>query len=137
MADGGKLRVKIPLSWKKSSSMGVVIPHKMRNCYKWSKDILCDGCDELVDQNEEFSENLNESKKQAPDEFCHMLPWYKQFECLMIKDVMKVILKVNLGDEDYIFMVMSKNSYEIKTKPIGICIDIPIVSSKPIESSFH
>ena len=24
-----------------------------------------------------------------------------------------------------------------KTKPIGMCIDIPIVNSKPIGSSFH
>ena len=26
---------------------------------------------------------------------------------------------------------------EIKTKPIDICIDIPIVNSKPIRSTFH
>ena len=55
----------------------------------------------------------------------------------MIKVVMKVTLKVNVGDEDYIFMIMSKNLYEMKTKPIGMCIDITIVSSKPVESSFH
>ena len=32
MAEGDKLIAKVPLSWKKSFSQGVVIPHKMRNC---------------------------------------------------------------------------------------------------------
>ena len=32
MANGGKFRAKVALSWKKSFSQGVVIPHKMRNC---------------------------------------------------------------------------------------------------------
>ena len=36
MADGDK----VSLSWKKSFSRGVVIPHKMRNCNKCSKDQL-------------------------------------------------------------------------------------------------
>ena len=61
----------------------------------------------------------------------------------MVKDVMKVILEENLGNEDYSFMIKYKNSefqvnlYEKKTKPIGICIDIPIVKLKPIGSPFH
>ena len=42
MADGDKLIAKIPLSWKKSFSQGVIIPHKMRNCDNCTKDILCD-----------------------------------------------------------------------------------------------
>ena len=32
MADSGKLIAKESLSWKKSFSQGVVIPHKMKNC---------------------------------------------------------------------------------------------------------
>ena len=40
MADSNNLIAKIPLSWKKSCSMGVVIPHKMRNCNKCTKEIL-------------------------------------------------------------------------------------------------
>ena len=48
----------------------------MRNCDKWSKDILCDECDKLVNQNKEFSANLNELKREAPNEFGHMLPKY-------------------------------------------------------------
>ena len=76
MFEGDKLIAKVPLSWKKSFSQGVVIPHKMRNCNKCTKDILCDGCDKLVNQKKEFSANLNELKKEAPNNFGHMLPNY-------------------------------------------------------------
>ena len=44
MFNGDNLIAKVRLSWKKSFSMGVVIPHKMRNCKKCRKDLLCDGC---------------------------------------------------------------------------------------------
>ena len=37
MFEGDKLVAKVPLSWKKSFSQGVVIPHKMRNCKKMLK----------------------------------------------------------------------------------------------------
>ena len=74
MFDGDKLVAKVPLTWKKSFSMGVVIPHKVRNCNKCAKDILCDGFDKLVNQIKEFSANLNELKRQPPNEFCHKLP---------------------------------------------------------------
>ena len=56
---------------------GVVIPHKLRNCNICGKDNLCDGCDKLGNQNEEFSANLNEFKKISK-EFGHMLPCYKR-----------------------------------------------------------
>ena len=58
MADGDKLVAKMPLSWKKSFSLGVVIPHKMRNFHYCKKDILCDICDELVNQRINFSVHL-------------------------------------------------------------------------------
>ena len=76
MADGDKLIAKIPLSWKKSFSMGVVIPHKMRNCNNCMNDILCDDCDKLVNQNKEFSANLNELKREKPNDQGYMLPKY-------------------------------------------------------------
>ena len=76
MADGDKLVAKIPLSWKESFSQGVVIPHKMRDCNNCTKDILCDDCDKLVNQNKEFSANLNELKREKPNNFGHMLPKY-------------------------------------------------------------
>ena len=76
MADGGKLIAKVPLSWKKSFSQGVVIPHKMKNCVDCKKDILCDECDKLVNNKREVSANLNETKRQPTNEFGQMLPKY-------------------------------------------------------------
>ena len=76
MADGVNLVAKVPLSWKKSFSMGVVIPHKMRNCNKCTKEILCDDCNKLVNQKKEFSANLNELKREKPNDFGHMLSKY-------------------------------------------------------------
>ena len=76
MADGDKLIAKVPLSWKKSFSQGVVIPHKMRNCSDCKEDTLCDNCDKLVNQNKEFSANLNELKREKPNDYGHMLPKY-------------------------------------------------------------
>ena len=74
MTDGGKLIAKIPLSWKKSYSQGVVILHKMRKCTNCKRNILCGECDKLENQRKEFSGNLNELKRQAPTEFFHKLP---------------------------------------------------------------
>ena len=67
MADGGKLIAKVPLSWKKSFSMGVVIPNKMRNCTDCKKDILSENCDKLVNQKKELSANLNQLKRESPN----------------------------------------------------------------------
>ena len=77
MFDGEKLVAKLPLSWKKSFSFGVVIPHKMRNCNKFTKDTLCDGCDKLVNQSKEVFANLNVIKRQAPNENGHTLLEYE------------------------------------------------------------
>ena len=56
--------------------MGVVIPHKIRNCNKCDEDSFCDGCDKLMNQIKDFSANLIEFKRQPPNEFGHMLPKY-------------------------------------------------------------
>ena len=74
MADGGNLIAKVPLSWKKSFRMGVVIPQKMRNYVDCKEDILCENCEYLVNQKKRFSANLNELKRQPPNDFGHMLP---------------------------------------------------------------
>ena len=50
MFNGDKFTAKVPLSWKKSFSMGMVFPNKMRNCNKCTKNLLCDGCDKLVNE---------------------------------------------------------------------------------------
>ena len=48
----------------------------MRSCGECKKDILCDNCDKLVNQNKEGSVNLNEFKREAPNEFGRLLPKY-------------------------------------------------------------
>ena len=52
MVRGDNLLAKVILSWKKSFSQGVIIPHKMRNCNDCKKDHLCDDYDKLVNQKE-------------------------------------------------------------------------------------
>ena len=74
MFQGDKFFPKVPLSWKKSSSYGVVIPHKIRICNNCTKDVLCEDCDKLVNQNKEVSANLNELKRETINDFGHMLP---------------------------------------------------------------
>ena len=77
MCGGDKLFAKVPLNWKKSFSQGVVIPHKMRNCGEYKKDILCENSDKLVTQKKKFSANLHKLRQQAPEEFGHMLTKYE------------------------------------------------------------
>ena len=76
MADGDILIAKVSLSWKKSFSQGVVIPHKMRYCTDCKKYSPCDSCDKLVNQMKEFSANLIELKRHPPNEFGHVLAKY-------------------------------------------------------------
>ena len=78
-ADGDNLIAKVPLSWKKIFGQGVVIPHKMRCFTDCTKVILCDDCDKLVNRRKEFSANLNELKREAPNDFSHMLPKLNKF----------------------------------------------------------
>ena len=67
--ESDKLIAKVPLNWKQSISQGVVISHKMRNCSNCTKDVLCDDCDKLVDQNKKFSANLVGLKREAANEY--------------------------------------------------------------------
>ena len=76
IVDGDNLIAKVPLSWKKSFSQGVIIPHKMRNCCDCKRDILCENCDELVNQKKKISANLNELKREKPNDLGYMLPKY-------------------------------------------------------------
>ena len=55
----------------------MILPHKMRNCNKCSKDVTCGGSDILVNQRKDFSANLSELEQKTPNEFGHMLPWYE------------------------------------------------------------
>ena len=75
-ADGDNLIAKVPLSWKKSFSQGLVIPHKMRYCTECKNVSLCDRCDNFVNQKKELSANLNELKREKPTKNGHMLAKY-------------------------------------------------------------
>ena len=41
----------------------------MRNCCDCKYDILCEICDKLINQKNEFSANLNEFKRETPNKF--------------------------------------------------------------------
>ena len=48
----------------------------MRTCTKCQKEVLRGSCDKLVSQRKEFSANLNELKREPPNQFGYMLPKY-------------------------------------------------------------
>ena len=48
----------------------------MRYCTDCKKDILCESCDNLVNQKKESSANLNELKREKPNDLDHMLSKY-------------------------------------------------------------
>ena len=68
----------LPKSWKKPFSNGIKIPTKMRQCNNCKDSIFCTTCNNQVNENKEFEANLNESKRHPPNEFGHMLPYYKK-----------------------------------------------------------
>ena len=57
--------------------MGVVKPHRMRKCSESIRDTLYEKRDGLVNQKKDFTPNLNELKREAPNDFGYMLPKYK------------------------------------------------------------
>ena len=44
----------------------------MRNCIDCKKDFLCDRRDKLINRKKEFSANLNELKREKPNDFEHI-----------------------------------------------------------------
>ena len=79
--NGDKLMARVPLSWKHNFDSGVIIPHKQRYCSACKNDSLCNKCDKLINQTNEFLPNLKELKRRPPNSFGHMLPW-----CINILD---------------------------------------------------
>ena len=69
--DGEKLITKQALSWKKQFDNGVIIPSR-------KKDLICVDCDKLLNQTKIYASNLNELEKKPPENFGHMLPYYKE-----------------------------------------------------------
>ena len=77
MTEGKKISAMLPRSWIKSFDNGIIIPVKMRFCNECNDKKLCDKCNNLINENKEFETNLNELKRHPPNEFCHLLPYYK------------------------------------------------------------
>ena len=67
----------LPRFWEKSFNNGVVIPVKTRRCNNCNGEILYNECNNQINENKEFEASLNELKRHAPNQFGHMLPYYK------------------------------------------------------------
>ena len=67
----------LPKSWKKSFNNGTKLSTKMRFCNKCSDNISCNECNNQINENKEFGANIYLLKRHAPNEFGHMLPYYK------------------------------------------------------------
>ena len=66
----------LPKSRKKSFIKGNVIPAKMRRCNKYTGEILCDGCNNQVNENKVFEANFYLLQREAPNEVGYMLPYF-------------------------------------------------------------
>ena len=76
MLDGKKISAMLPRSWKKSFNNGFIIPTKMRQCNECKDGILCTTYNNLINENKEFEANLNLLKRETPNDFGYMLPYY-------------------------------------------------------------
>ena len=74
---GEKISAMLPRSWKKSFDSGIIIPTKMRFCNECNDNKMCVKCNNHIIENKEFEANLNLLKRNALNEFGHMLPYYK------------------------------------------------------------
>ena len=76
MKEGKKKSAMLPKSWKNSFDSGINIPTKMRFCNECNDKNLCFKCNNQINENEEFEANLNLLKRNGPNEFGYMLPYY-------------------------------------------------------------
>ena len=51
MLEGKQISAMLPRSWKKSIDNGIMIPTKMRRCNECKDAILCDECNNQVNEN--------------------------------------------------------------------------------------
>ena len=77
MIEGEKISAMLPRSWKKSFDSGMIIPTKMKFRNECNVKKMCDKCNNQINENKEFEANLNKLKRQPPNEFGYMLPYYK------------------------------------------------------------
>ena len=76
MIEGKKVSTMLPRSWKESFDSGIIIPTRSRFCNKSNVKKMCNKCNNQINENKEFSANLNELKREPPNELGHMLPYY-------------------------------------------------------------
>ena len=76
MLKGKKITAILPRFWKESFENGVIIPTKLRDCNTCKDGILCITCNNQINENKEFEANLNLLKRDVPNRFGHMLPYY-------------------------------------------------------------
>ena len=76
MLDGKKISAMLPRSWKKSFNNGVIIPTKKRQCNACKDGILCATCNNQINENKEFEANSILFKRETPNQFGYMLPYY-------------------------------------------------------------
>ena len=67
----------LPRSWKKTFENDFNIPVKMKRCNECKGENLCNDCNNQVNENKKLQTNLNLIEKDVPDQFGHMLPYYK------------------------------------------------------------
>ena len=78
MLEGKKVTAMLPRSWKKSFNNGFIISTKMRRCDICNDKLICEDCNNQDNENKEFEANLNLLKRNAPNEFGDILPFYKE-----------------------------------------------------------
>ena len=49
----------------------------MRFCNECNDEEMCNKCNNQINENKEFEANLNKLKRQPPNDFGYMLPYYK------------------------------------------------------------
>ena len=76
MLEGKKKTAMLPRSWRKSFNNGIIIPTKVRVCNESKDKILCTTCNNQVNENKKFEAILNLKKRDVPNQFGHMLPYF-------------------------------------------------------------
>ena len=78
MVECRKASALLPKSWKKSFNSGINKPTKMRFCNECNDERTCKICNMIVKEKKGFEANLNILKREAANEFGHMLPCFKE-----------------------------------------------------------
>ena len=78
MIEGKNISARSPKSWKNSFNNGVVKPTKMRFCNEFKDKTFCTKCKNQINEIREFEAKLNFLIRKAPNEFGHMLPYFKE-----------------------------------------------------------